>query len=114
MVDVCPGLSIALSHPLSHALRAVGAKISPRLDGYDFELDGVAGSFILGDEPYDSQEGPFTICRVSVPRDGPTFVMLAAVKEVRRTRRQIAGANVGLVMLAVIVAATLYELCAGG
>jgi len=39
---------------------------------------------------------------------------LAAVRGVRRTRRQIAGANVGPVMLAVIVAATLYELCARG
>jgi len=227
---------------LGHALRALGAKVSPRLDGYDFELDGVAGCFVLGDEAYESQEGPFTVCRVSLPSEGPAFVMelrpqtmdeqravsrgdaidvemgdvvfdrafvveaapshivrillgepmrfallslapcrfaseaghaslrkqgtciepdvvarivtacvdfgqsvrrlpedlarqresagyrggrfdvrpedeaqaaeeLAAVKEVRRTRRQIAGANVGLVMLAVIVAGTLYELC---
>lgn len=61
--------------PLSRALRALGARVSPRLDGYDFELDGVAGQFILGEEADDRQTGPFTVCRMSLPTGGAAFVM---------------------------------------
>lgn len=69
-----PGMVDEDESPLSRALRALGARVAPRLDGYDFQLDGVAGHFILGEEEED-QDGPFTVCRMPLPKGGPVFVM---------------------------------------
>jgi hypothetical protein len=60
--------------PLAWSLRSLGARVSPRLDGYDFVLRGVAGSYTLG-EVDDHDDGPATHCRVPLPEGAPRFAM---------------------------------------
>ena len=61
--------------PLYRALRALGARVSPRLDGYEFQLEGFTGQFVLGEEVEDREVGPFTVCRMQLPTGGPVFAM---------------------------------------
>jgi hypothetical protein len=59
---------------LAESLRAIGAWTAPRVDGYDFEIRGVAGRFVLGERD-DPSDAALIHCRVPVTDGAPRLAI---------------------------------------